>query len=200
LQEPAAARAPECSRGVGREGYHCAGKDIVDGRGQYCLTMGGGLAIEQAVANAFLDAITPAALEATMLSVQQLQVNHDAALSQWRLEAERQPINEPLLCSTARKPFVRCAYGTVQVPVVVQALNTAALSWAKPKVFLAPLKALKLRGKLTVRVVPLVETEALAALRVHCVLATEVAVPGVRGPRKVVPVSLIRYKALALWL
>ena len=69
-------------------GYHCAGKDIVDGRGQYCLTIGG-LAIEQAVANAFLDAVTPAAVEATILSVQQLQTNHDAALSQWRLEVER---------------------------------------------------------------------------------------------------------------
>jgi predicted DNA-binding transcriptional regulator AlpA len=69
-------------------GYHCAGKDIVDGRGQYCLTIGG-LAIEQAVANAFLEAVTPAAVEATMLSVQQLQAHHDAALSQWRLEVER---------------------------------------------------------------------------------------------------------------
>jgi DNA invertase Pin-like site-specific DNA recombinase/predicted DNA-binding transcriptional regulator AlpA len=69
-------------------GYHCAGKDIVEGRGQYCLTIGG-LAIEQAVANAFLEAVTPAAVEATMLSVQQLQANHDAALSQWRLEVER---------------------------------------------------------------------------------------------------------------
>jgi DNA invertase Pin-like site-specific DNA recombinase len=69
-------------------GYHCAGKDIVDGRGQYCLTTGG-LAIEQAVADAFLEAVTPAAVEATMLSVQQLQANHDAALSQWRLEVER---------------------------------------------------------------------------------------------------------------
>jgi len=69
-------------------GYHCAGKDIVDGRGQYCLTMGG-LAIEQAVAGAFLEAVTPAAVEATMLSVQQLQANHDAALSQWRLKVER---------------------------------------------------------------------------------------------------------------
>jgi DNA invertase Pin-like site-specific DNA recombinase/uncharacterized protein YndB with AHSA1/START domain/transposase len=69
-------------------GYHCAGKDIVDGRGQYCLTTGG-LAIEQAVANAFLEAVTPAAVEATMLSVQQLQANHDAALSQWRLNVER---------------------------------------------------------------------------------------------------------------
>ena len=69
-------------------GYHCAGKDIVDGRGQYCLTIGG-LAIEQAVAHAFLEAVTPAAVEATMLSVQQLQANQDAALSQWRLEVER---------------------------------------------------------------------------------------------------------------
>ena len=33
--------------------------------------------------------VTPAAVEATMLSVQQLQANHDAALSQWRLEVER---------------------------------------------------------------------------------------------------------------
>jgi hypothetical protein len=41
------------------------------------------------VANAFLEAITPAAAEATRLSVQQLQANRDAALSQWRLEVER---------------------------------------------------------------------------------------------------------------
>lgn len=69
-------------------GYHCAGKDIVEGRGQYCLTIGG-RAIEQAVAKAFLEVVTPAAVEATMLSVQQLEANHDAALSQWRLEVER---------------------------------------------------------------------------------------------------------------
>ena len=41
------------------------------------------------MANAFLEAVTPAAVEATVLSVQQLQANHDAALSQWRLEVER---------------------------------------------------------------------------------------------------------------
>src|SRR5439155_9519962 len=69
-------------------GYHCAGKDIVHGRGQYCLNVGG-LAIEQAVAKAFLDAVTPAAVQATVLAVQQLQTNRDAALSQWRLEVER---------------------------------------------------------------------------------------------------------------
>src|SRR5215210_635884 len=69
-------------------GYHCAGKDLVNGRGVYCLNVGG-IVIEQAVANAFLEAVTPAAVEATMLSVQHLQANHDAALSQWRLEVER---------------------------------------------------------------------------------------------------------------
>ncbi|HKM55416.1 MAG TPA: recombinase family protein, partial [Isosphaeraceae bacterium] len=69
-------------------GYHCAGKDLVNGRGVYCLTVGG-LAIDKAVAHAFLEAVTPAAVEALRLSVEQLQANHDAALSQWRLEVER---------------------------------------------------------------------------------------------------------------
>jgi len=69
-------------------GYHCSGKDLVNGRGVYCLNAGG-LAIEQAVANAFLEAVTPAAVEAMRLTVEQLQTNHDAALSQWRLEVER---------------------------------------------------------------------------------------------------------------
>jgi DNA invertase Pin-like site-specific DNA recombinase len=69
-------------------GYHCAGKDLVNGRGVYCLNVGG-TAIEQAVAHAFLEAITPAAIEAARLSVEQLQSNHDGALSQWRLEVER---------------------------------------------------------------------------------------------------------------
>jgi predicted DNA-binding transcriptional regulator AlpA/uncharacterized protein YndB with AHSA1/START domain len=69
-------------------GYHCCGKDLVNGRGVYCLNVGG-IVIEQAVADAFLQAITPAAIDATRRSVQQLQANHDAALSQWRLEVER---------------------------------------------------------------------------------------------------------------
>jgi hypothetical protein len=69
-------------------GYHCCGKDLVNGRGVYCLNIGGTV-IEQAVAEAFLQAITPAAIEATRLSVEQLRANHDAALAQWRLEVER---------------------------------------------------------------------------------------------------------------
>ena len=69
-------------------GYHCAGKDLVAGRGVYCLNVGG-MVIEQAVVRSFLEAITPAAIEAVRLSVEQLASNHDAALSQWRLEVER---------------------------------------------------------------------------------------------------------------
>ena len=69
-------------------GYHCSGKDIVQGRGVYCLTIGG-MQIDQAVVDAFLKALTPAAIEATQLAVQQLEADHDAALAQWRLAVER---------------------------------------------------------------------------------------------------------------
>ena len=69
-------------------GYHCSGKDIVQGRGLYCLNVGG-IQIDQAVAEAFLKALTPAAVEATEQAMQQLEADHDAALSQWRLAVER---------------------------------------------------------------------------------------------------------------
>jgi DNA invertase Pin-like site-specific DNA recombinase len=69
-------------------GYHCAGKDLVNGRALYCLNVGG-LSIDQAVATAFLEAVTPAALEATLLSIQRLQTNRDSSLAQWHLEVER---------------------------------------------------------------------------------------------------------------
>ena len=61
-------------------GYHCSGKDIVEGRGVYCLTVGG-IQIDQAVVDAFLKAVTPAAVEATQLAMQQLEADQDAALS-----------------------------------------------------------------------------------------------------------------------
>lgn len=69
-------------------GYYCAGKDVVNGRGLYCLNVGG-LGIDQAVASTFLDAITPAALDASLLAIEDLHSNRDAALAQWRLEVER---------------------------------------------------------------------------------------------------------------
>src|SRR2546429_201135 len=49
-------------------GYHCAGQDIVSRRDVYCLNVGG-VQIGQAVVEAFLKALTPAALEATQLAI-----------------------------------------------------------------------------------------------------------------------------------
>jgi DNA invertase Pin-like site-specific DNA recombinase len=69
-------------------GYHCSGKDLVSGRGVYCLNVGG-VQIDAAVAHAFLAALTPAALEATLVAARQFDADHDAALAQWRLAVER---------------------------------------------------------------------------------------------------------------
>jgi DNA invertase Pin-like site-specific DNA recombinase len=69
-------------------GYHCSGKHIVEGRGLYCLNVGG-VAIDEAVAQAFVQAVTPAAVEATLQAVKQLQSNQNATVSQWQLEVER---------------------------------------------------------------------------------------------------------------
>lgn len=69
-------------------GYHCSGKDIVSGRGVFCLTVGG-IQIDQAVADAVLKAVTPASVEATQLAMQQIEADQDAALGQWRLAVER---------------------------------------------------------------------------------------------------------------
>jgi excisionase family DNA binding protein len=69
-------------------GYHCAGKDIVNGRGVYCLNIGG-VQIDQAVSRALLEALEPAGVEAALCAAQQLEGGHDAALEQWRLAVER---------------------------------------------------------------------------------------------------------------
>jgi excisionase family DNA binding protein len=71
-----------------RPGYHCPGKNIVEGRGQYCLNVGGGQ-IDAAVSDAFLTALQPAGMEAALVAAERLEASHDAALDQWRLEVER---------------------------------------------------------------------------------------------------------------
>jgi len=71
-----------------RPGYYCAGKNIVNGRGIFCLNIGG-VQIDQAVADALLEALKPAAFEATLQATQQLESDHDTALAQWRLAVER---------------------------------------------------------------------------------------------------------------
>jgi hypothetical protein len=62
-------------------GYHCADKSVVDGRGVYCLNVGG-VQIDEAVAKAFLAAIAPAGLNAAVRAAEQLQADQDGALAQ----------------------------------------------------------------------------------------------------------------------
>jgi DNA invertase Pin-like site-specific DNA recombinase/predicted DNA-binding transcriptional regulator AlpA len=69
-------------------GYHCAGKNIVDGRGIYCLSVGA-VQIDGAVACAVLAALAPAGLEAALAAAERLEANREDALTQWQLAAER---------------------------------------------------------------------------------------------------------------
>lgn len=69
-------------------GYYCASNRVMEGRGEHCMRVGG-VRIDQAVADAFLDAITPAAIEASLLAEKNLVADHDASLAQWQLQIER---------------------------------------------------------------------------------------------------------------
>jgi hypothetical protein len=69
-------------------GYHCPGDNIVNGRGQYCLRIGG-RQVDQAVASTFLAALAPAGVEASLRAAEQLEADHDTALAQWRRQVER---------------------------------------------------------------------------------------------------------------
>ena len=64
-------------------GYHCAGKTIVNGRGEYCLNVGG-CQIDAAVAAAFLAALAPAGLEASLKAAEQLEADHETTVAQFR--------------------------------------------------------------------------------------------------------------------
>ncbi len=69
-------------------GYYCAANNIVEGRAKYCMRVGG-VKIDNVVADAFLNAITPAAMDAILLAEKNIEAEHDAALNQWRLHIER---------------------------------------------------------------------------------------------------------------
>src|SRR6266849_2790553 len=69
-------------------GYHCAGKDITNGRGVYCLTIGA-LQVDEAVERAVLAALAPIGVEAAIAAAERLEADHDGALAQWRLTVER---------------------------------------------------------------------------------------------------------------
>jgi DNA invertase Pin-like site-specific DNA recombinase len=69
-------------------GYHCAGKIIIEGRGCYCLNVGG-VQIDEAFARTFLAAIEPAKLAATLAAAERLEADTEATLKQWRQAVER---------------------------------------------------------------------------------------------------------------
>ena len=69
-------------------GYHCSGEHLVEGRGSYCLNIGA-VQIDAAVARAFIVALEPAKIAATLAAAEQLEADREATLKQWRLGVER---------------------------------------------------------------------------------------------------------------
>jgi len=75
-------------RGHQSPAYHCPSSILVEGRGSWCLRVGGAQ-IDQAVTGALLAALTPAGIKAALHAAEALEHDHDAALKQWRLQVER---------------------------------------------------------------------------------------------------------------
>ncbi len=69
-------------------GYHCPGKVLVEGRGEYCLNVGG-VQIDEAIARAFVAALEPAKIAATVAAAERLEADRETSLKQWRLGVER---------------------------------------------------------------------------------------------------------------
>ena len=70
-------------------GYYCAsGSTLVDRRELRCLQVGG-MRIDEAVAEAFLDAVAPAGIDASLLAEQNLEADRQAACSHVRLQVEK---------------------------------------------------------------------------------------------------------------
>jgi len=73
--------------------YYCQGSaELVNGRGSRHMSVGG-QAIDAAVADAFLAALAPAALDACLAAARQLEDGHDAALAQHRCQVEQARYN-----------------------------------------------------------------------------------------------------------
>jgi DNA invertase Pin-like site-specific DNA recombinase len=69
--------------------YYCHGSaELVDGKGSRHMNVGG-QAIDAAVAEAFLQALSPAALQACLTATEQLEAGYDAALDQHRRQVEQ---------------------------------------------------------------------------------------------------------------
>jgi DNA invertase Pin-like site-specific DNA recombinase len=69
-------------------GYYCANSQTFNGRGTWCLRVGG-VRLDQAVVATFLEAIAPAGLEAAIAAQSLGEAQDQNALKQFRLQAER---------------------------------------------------------------------------------------------------------------
>ena len=69
-------------------GYYCAQNQALGGRGVWCLRVGG-VRVERAVVETFLEAIAPAGLEAAIAAQNLGEAEDQSALRQFRLQAER---------------------------------------------------------------------------------------------------------------
>lgn len=90
------ARCARCSRKLlvsyggkfATPAYHCPGNNIANGRGEYCLRVGG-RQIDAAVARAFIATLAPAGLEAALIAARQVDADQDATIAQFKLQIER---------------------------------------------------------------------------------------------------------------
>jgi predicted DNA-binding transcriptional regulator AlpA len=85
---PASAHALDYTGRTSSPGYHCSGEHLVEGRGSYCLNIGA-VQIDAAVMRAFIAALEPARIAATLAAAEQLEADAQASLKQWRLGVER---------------------------------------------------------------------------------------------------------------
>ena len=96
-------------------GYHCPGKILVEGRGVYCLNIGG-IQIDEAVTRAFIAALEPAKLAATLAAAERLEARSrdraQAMASRRRAGKLRsEPRRAPLPCRRSRQPAGRSRPG-----------------------------------------------------------------------------------------
>jgi DNA invertase Pin-like site-specific DNA recombinase len=87
-----------CGRGLGVfyrgpaktvPGYQCNGGVLVGGgQGRFCTRVSG-LRTDPAIAGHVLEVLTPLALQAALDAADQIEAGHDAALDQWRRQAEQ---------------------------------------------------------------------------------------------------------------
>jgi DNA invertase Pin-like site-specific DNA recombinase len=68
--------------------YYCSGMELANGRASWCMRIGG-VRIDRAVADAFLEAIGPAGIDAALLAESEMEADQEQAIAQWTLQVER---------------------------------------------------------------------------------------------------------------